>query len=117
MRDYQGKFDDTDAIGKTLLQAIAVVIVLVIAYFVIDFLGFGDWVRKNSIWFMMFALAVMALFLTNLAKEILEQIKNDSSSNEHPVLKRLEELDLDIDRIKNTVKVLKDNLVGPGHWE
>ncbi|MEK6777050.1 MAG: hypothetical protein AABY87_09240 [bacterium] len=77
MQEY-GKMN---AIGKTIAQAIYVAIGFVILYFAVEFLGFGDWVRKNSIWLIMFTLVILAIFITNLAEWVIETTRHAANSD------------------------------------
>lgn len=101
------EFEKMDMIGKTIAQSILVVIGFAIAYFAVEFLGFGDWLIKNSIWLIAFMLVVVAIFMTNLAKWIVAAMKHNVSSDKDLLFQQLKDLELDIDYIKNSVKVLK----------
>jgi len=103
------EYEKMNTVGKTIAQAICVAIGFVVLYFAVEFLGFGDWVRKNSVWLITFALVIVAIFITNLAEWVIETTRHVANSDKDDLLEKLKDLELDIDYIKNSVKVLKAN--------
>jgi NhaP-type Na+/H+ or K+/H+ antiporter len=101
------EFEKMNTIGKTIAQAIGVVVGFIILYFAVEFLGFGNWVRKNSIWVITFALVMGTIFITNLAEWVIETMRHAADSDKDDLLEKLKDLKFDIDYIKNGVKVLK----------
>ncbi len=99
----------TDKIGKTIAQTLPFITGLVIMYFIVNFLGIGDWVRDNSIWFITLLVVVLGIFINNLAEWIRETIKSHVDDDKEMLLEKLKELELGVDYIKNSIKGLKDN--------
>lgn len=98
-----------DKIGKAIAQTLPFITGFIIIYFAVEFLGIGDWVRKNSIWFITFMVVVVGIFINNLTEWATEVIKCNADDDKNLLLEKLKDLELDIDYIKNTMKDLKVN--------
>lgn len=102
-------FYKTDMIGKTIAQSLPFIAGFIIVYFAVEFLGVGDWVRKNSIWFITFIVVMVGILINNLARYIIDVLEYKTDADKDLLLEKLKDLDLDIDYIKNTIRALKAN--------
>jgi hypothetical protein len=93
-------FGKMDAIGKAIAQSIIVPVPFIILYLAIELLGYGDWVRRNSVWIINFALLIGTIIIANLAKWVIETMRHTANSNKDDLLEKIKDLELDIDYIK-----------------
>lgn len=100
-------FGKMDAIGKAIAQSIIVPVPFIILYFVIEFLGYGDWVRRNAVWIITLVLLIGAIIIANLAKWVIETTRHTANSDKDDLLEKLKDLELDIDYIKTSIKNFK----------
>ena len=103
MLNYE-EFEKLDKLGKTIAQTIAVFIGVAVIYFLVELLGFGDWIRRNSIWLIIFAVITLGVFINNLSDSVIAVIKRNSSNDKDMLLDKIKDLELDIDYIKNSIK-------------
>lgn len=97
-----------DIMANTILQLVLLTIGLVVFYFVLDYVGLSDWVRKNSFWFLTFMIFGFGIYSINLLNGITTIIKTYMNDDTASLLEKIEDLESNIDIIMNTVLKLED---------
>ena len=71
-----------------------------------EFLGIGDWIRKNAVWFLLVAIGVVELDLIGTAEQFYRLTKGDTEKQQEDLIKKMGQLQTDMDHIKNTIREL-----------
>jgi len=79
-----------------------------IVAFISEFFGIGDWIRRNAVWFLLFAIVVVELDLIGTIQQLARLIKSDTNNEQKELMEKIGQLAIDVDFIKNTVKELKE---------
>ena len=97
-----------DIMANTIIQLISFTVGLVALYFLLNYFGFSDWVRKNSFWFLTFMIFVFGIYSINLLNGITAIIKTSMNDDTDSLLEKIKDLESKIDIITNTVFELED---------
>lgn len=76
--------------------------------FISEIVGIGDWVRRNAVWFVLFAVGVVELDNIGTIQQLWRFIKNNSENEHKDLMEKIGKLTTDVDYIKITMKELKD---------
>ena len=87
-----------------IFSGLFILIVAFISYFV----GIDGWIRQNSVWFMLFLIILVELDCIGSIDRLWLFIKRNSENEHEDLMKKLGQLVIDVDYIKNTVKELKE---------
>jgi len=79
-----------------------------IAALICEVFGIGDWIRRNTVWFLLFAIGVAELDLTRTAEQFYRLTKGNTGEEEEDLMKQIHQLETNVNYIKNTVKELKE---------
>ncbi|MCF8034136.1 MAG: hypothetical protein K9K66_15665 [Desulfarculaceae bacterium] len=102
------EWEKSQCFGKTIAQTLMIIAPFVVIYFIVYFLGVGDWVRNNASWIIFFILCVQFIFMNNLCEWVVNIAKDSAINDKEEILEKLCELELEVDRLR--LKVSKGEL-------
>ena len=102
------RWEKGEAMTQTWINLIFSLLFILVVAFISDFIGIGDWIRKNSVWIMLFAIVLLELNSIGSINRLWLFIKRNSENEHEDLTKKIGQLVIDMDFIKNTMKELKE---------
>ncbi len=97
-----------DIMANTIIQLISFTLGLVALYFVLNYFGLSDWVKKKSFWILTFIIFGFGTYSINLLNGITVIMKTSMNDDTDSLLEKIKDLESKIDIITNTVFGLED---------
>ena|SRR4030042_3449602 len=100
--------EENDRITQSWTNLIFSSLFILIVAFISYFIGIDDWIRKNSVWLVLFVIILVELDCIGSIDRLWLFIKRNSKNEHEDLMEKLGQLVIDVDYIKNTVKELKE---------
>ena len=100
--------EENDRITQSWTNLIFSSLFILIVAFISYFIGIDVWIRKNSVWLVLFVIILVELDCIGSIDRLWLFIKRNSKNEHEDLMEKLGQLVIDVDYIKNTVKELKE---------
>ena len=100
--------DENEKITQSWINLIFSSLFILIVAFISYFVGIDDWIRKYSVWFVLFVIILVELDCIGSIDRLWLFIKRNSENEHEDLMEKIGQLVIDVDYIKNTVKELKE---------